>query len=60
MPDIKGLADFNRELGNQASHKDGLSYDELTSAFYFVDHLLQRAYGEEYKMLRFMQPKPVK
>ncbi|HBC3492199.1 TPA: DUF4145 domain-containing protein [Vibrio alginolyticus] len=58
MPDIKELADLNRILGNQASHKDGLSYDELTSAFYFVDHLLQRAYGEQYKMLRFIQSKP--
>ncbi|EGR4255200.1 DUF4145 domain-containing protein [Vibrio cholerae] len=57
MPDIKGLADLNRILGNLASHKNGLSYDDLTSAFYFVDHLLQRAYGEQYKMLRFMLPK---
>ncbi|HHF3070999.1 TPA: DUF4145 domain-containing protein [Vibrio diabolicus] len=59
MPDIKELADLNRILGNQASHKDGLTYEGLISAFYFVDHLLQRTYGEQYKMLRFARSKTI-
>ncbi|MFA0696892.1 DUF4145 domain-containing protein [Vibrio sp. 10N.222.49.C9] len=59
MPDLKYLADLKRKLGNRASHKKGLSHASLTSAFYFMDHLLNRAYGEEFDMLRFSQSKTV-
>lgn len=52
LPDVQRLADLNRILGNRASHKNGLNYNDLTTAFYFMDQLLNRAYGEQYEMLR--------
>ncbi len=59
MPDVKGLADLKRKLGNSASHKKGLNHASLTAAFYFMDHLLDRAYGEKFEMLRFSQSKKI-
>ncbi|MEZ8154512.1 DUF4145 domain-containing protein [Vibrio splendidus] len=59
MPDVKGVADLKRKLGNRASHKKGLTHASLTTAFYFMDHLLNRAYGEKFEMLRFSQSKTV-
>jgi len=56
LPDIIGLAELCRIIGNDASHGHEINEQELTEAFYYMSHLLDRVYGEEYAMLRFRHP----
>ncbi|WP_053981981.1 DUF4145 domain-containing protein [Marinagarivorans algicola] len=52
LPDTKYLANLCRIIGNDASHSHKINEKELTQAFCYMSHLLERVYAEEHAILR--------